>query len=125
MTTTNKNWKNPEQHEAYKLRQRLYAAKQRAVPGFARAQKLWYKYGLTLETFEQLFASQGYKCALCGKGLSLDDPKNKAVYPFVDHNHETGKVRGILCCSCNFAVGQIGDTVLAFEHAISYLRGAL
>lgn len=117
---------SPQALENRRAYGREYHRKKRASDSsYCRRTKLWYKYGLTLEAFEHLFASQGYKCKLCGKGLSMVDPKDKAVYPFVDHCHETGKVRGILCCSCNFAVGQIGDTVNAFEHAISYLKGEL
>ena len=66
-----------------------------------RKSHLKRKYGLTLEGFEQLLASQGGGCAICGK----PDVDN------VDHDHATGQVRGILCWNCNIAIGQLEDDV--------------
>ena len=64
-----------------------------------RKSHLKRKYGLTLEAFDELLASQGGGCAICGK----PDADN------VDHDHATGRVRGILCWNCNIAIGQFED----------------
>ena len=64
-----------------------------------RKSHLKRKYGLTLEAFDELLAAQGGGCAICGK----PDADN------VDHDHETGRVRGILCFNCNIAIGQFDD----------------
>ena len=64
-----------------------------------RKSRLKRKYGLTLEDFDEMLASQGGGCAICGK----PDPDN------VDHDHVTGRVRGILCWNCNIAIGQLED----------------
>ena len=64
-----------------------------------RKSHLKRKYGLTLEEFDELLASQGGGCAICGK----PDADN------VDHDHATGRVRGILCWNCNIAIGQLED----------------
>jgi len=58
-------------------------------------------------------------CTLCGRPFST--PLRKCV----DHDHKTGKVRGILCGSCNRALGLFGDSVERLQKAIDYLRGAL
>ena len=58
-----------------------------------RKSHLKRKYGLTLEAYQELLDSQGGGCPICGK----PDPDN------VDHDHETGRVRGILCWDCNIA----------------------
>lgn len=56
------------------------------------------KYNITLIQYEQMFEAQGGVCAICGK-----PPGKHALH--VDHNHVTGKVRGLLCFSCNGALG--------------------
>jgi hypothetical protein len=76
-----------------------------------RKSHLKRKYGLTLEGFEELLASQGGGCAICGK----PDVDN------VDHDHRTGQVRGILCWNCNVAIGQFEDDVDRVMAAAAYL----
>lgn len=58
------------------------------------------RYGLTPDDFDALFASQGGRCAIC-----LEVPAR----PCVDHNHETGQVRGILCHFCNIRLPAVED----------------
>jgi hypothetical protein len=58
------------------------------------------KYSLTREAYADLLASQRGLCAMCGK------PYGK-LGPRIDHDHETGRVRGLLCDVCNRAVGFI------------------
>ncbi len=55
------------------------------------------KYGLDVDTVQALYAAQGGCCAVCGKDMPAW-PSNRT---HIDHDHETGKVRGILCTSCN------------------------
>lgn len=64
------------------------------------------KYGITSEQYDLLLESQDGKCAICGKP---NIKKGKVVRMGIDHNHKTGKVRGLLCYKCNQALGQIGD----------------
>lgn len=58
-------------------------------------------YGISLDDYEKMLEEQGGVCAVCRKGES--DPRRK--YLSVDHDHETLKVRGLLCCTCNFVLG--------------------
>src|SRR3990167_3461436 len=74
-------------------------------------------YGLTQEDYNIFFDFQKGKCAICGKHQS---EINKAL--FVDHNHETGKERGLLCYTCNAALGMFYDSPDNLESAINYLK---
>ncbi|MBU2051427.1 MAG: endonuclease VII domain-containing protein [Gammaproteobacteria bacterium] len=56
--------------------------------------------GITLEEYNQMFAKQNGCCAICGKHQS--ELKNRLA---IDHNHETGEIRGLLCTSCNITLG--------------------
>ena len=72
------------------------------------------KYNLGLEEYDQMLESQNGQCAICGKR------QHKKL--FVDHNHKTGKVRGLLCNNCNFGIGQFQDDFNLLLSAIEYLR---
>lgn len=72
-------------------------------------------YGISLETYLKIRKQQNYHCALCP-----NDNQGKALS--VDHDHKTGKVRGLLCRNCNLGLGYFRDeTTLLFE-AIKYLK---
>jgi hypothetical protein len=76
-------------------------------------------YGLTIDDYESLLKKQNYKCAICGS----DNTKSKISNRFyVDHDHETGKIRGLLCSNCNFALGHFNDNIDILLKAISYLE---
>lgn len=69
------------------------------------------KYGLTVDELVFLKEMQDYRCALCKKKKKLS----------VDHNHTTGRVRGLLCYSCNTLLGQANDNQDKLRAAIAYL----
>ena len=71
-------------------------------------------YGVTREFIEDLLLRQGINCAICRKGL--DD-----VNWDIDHDHETGKVRGLLCHACNIWLGKNEGQLIA---AWRYLKGS-
>lgn len=66
-----------------------------------RADDLKRNYGMTVEDWEQLFASQGCKCACCGG--------TETTHWATDHDQSTQHVRGILCNRCNLMLGWCGD----------------
>lgn len=83
-----------------------------------RAYMLQRNYRITVEEHEALFESQGRKCAIC----RTDEPGgNKGWH--TDHNHNTDKVRGILCHKCNLMIGLANDNVGTLLVAILYLQG--
>lgn len=77
------------------------------------------KYGITLEQYHQMVSDQKGGCAICPN--LLEDPKIGGG-PCIDHSHSTGKVRGILCGSCNKGLGLFKDNPELLEKAARYLR---
>lgn len=85
-----------------------------------RAKILLAKYGLTEEQYDQRFAKQGHCCAICkSKDSKTKTDRNTFC---VDHCHETGIVRGLLCSDCNAGLGKLGDTYEAIERVLEYLK---
>ena len=74
------------------------------------------KFGLSIECIEELKRIQGNACAICGRILDTV----KAVH--IDHNHNTGQYRGILCSKCNNGLGFFNDDIQLFTKAITYLQ---
>ena len=72
-------------------------------------------YGLTLEEYEHMLRAQGRKCAIC-RARPRDD-----ISLHVDHDHETGEIRGLTCFKCNNAIGDLGDVPARIEREIEYL----
>lgn len=83
-------------------------------PEHIRDKKLRKLYGITLEDQERMRREQGHKCAICLKSID----KKFAV----DHCHTTGKVRAILCPTCNFGIGYLYDNPETMESAAAYIR---
>lgn len=75
------------------------------------------RYGMSLAEYDELLLKQEGVCAICkqvdscGRRLS------------VDHDHVTGKIRGLLCVKCNVAMGNMDDSIDKLESMIKYLRG--
>jgi len=76
------------------------------------------KYGLTENDYENMLSRQGYLCAIC-----LREEPNMHQYQrlAVDHDHKTGKVRGLLCSQCNTAIGKLQHSPRILKRAIMYL----
>lgn len=68
-----------------------------------RKKHLRYKFGLTIKDYDKLYNEQSGCCAVCEKHQS---ELKRALA--VDHNHETGQIRGLLCSGCNPAIGALG-----------------
>lgn len=73
-------------------------------------------YGMTPETFDVLLQVQEGRCAVCRL------PFCRGCEPNVDHDHSTGRVRGLLCRSCNHGLGNFRDNLEALAAAMTYLR---
>ena len=75
-------------------------------------------YGLSMSDYEELLKAQGGGCAICG---TTKPNGNRDVF-FVDHDHDTGVVRGLLCAKCNSALGFMQDDIGILGRAIAYLK---
>ena len=90
----------PEARARLKVRQRRYQLKRR--------------YGLTPEALEALLATQAHACAICRRPID-------GGHVHVDHDHDTGRVRGLLCQGCNTGIGNLQESVGALLSAAAYL----
>ncbi len=68
-------------------------------------------YNISLDEVEKMAEEQDFRCAICGEHTKL----------YVDHDHETGRVRGLLCHKCNTAIGLMNDDEGILQNAITYL----
>lgn len=93
---------NPDQQRAARRRQRLK------------------RYGLTPEDYDALAEAQGNACAICLEPGDLDAASQHRLG--VDHDHVTGRVRGLLCRPCNRAVGILADDPVRADRLAAYLR---
>lgn len=95
--------------------ERIALTKAGILPGIRseRERQLRARYGMTLEDYEALLEAQNGACAICEQEWHS--------HLYVDHSHETGEVRGLLCAKCNTLVGQLetADDIMA---ALVYIQ---
>lgn len=93
-----------------------------ANPGKTEAskRKSWLKktYGVDLEWYEGMLMEQGGCCAICG---TQEVYKNHSYF-CIDHNHDTGTVRGLLCSDCNVGIARLGENPETIRKAAQYLE---
>ena len=104
---------NPERVNESQRRNRARPERKRAL----RDQYYRRTFGISADDFDALLAQQGGGCAICGKRPERDASLH------LDHCHDTGAIRGILCLSCNQGLGLFGDDVALLDAASRYLRG--
>ena len=76
------------------------------------------------DLYDFLADGQKHKCAICNKSPTYGRHK----YPrklAIDHDHKTGKIRGLLCRSCNLGLGYFKDDIELLKNSILYLKGFL
>ena len=85
--------------------------------------RILYKYKLPLEKYKQMLKEQNNLCAICGMPETRKLPKSDKVRSLtIDHNHETGEVRGLLCHHCNVGIGHFKDDIERLQKGIDYLK---
>jgi hypothetical protein len=110
-----KRWQqdNAERLNAYRREHNARPERKRAMrDGYYRR-----TFGITADDFDAMLAAQGGCCAICGQR-----PEREASL-HVDHDHLTGRIRGIVCLNCNQGLGKFGDDPAVLERAAAYLRG--
>ena len=88
--------------------------------GEGKKQRQYYirhKYGLEWDRYIEMVDEQSNRCAICGR--HREEFKKELV---VDHDHETGKVRGLLCYACNNGIGNLQDDPDVVRRAVEYLE---
>ena len=108
-----RRWKreNPERARA-KQREYLDSGQKQI---WDRQSHLKRKYGITIADYDRMFEEQGGVCAICGQPR----PEERTLH--VDHDHETGVIRGLLCFRCNNALGDFREEYELFQRAADYL----
>ena len=123
---------NAEAYEAYLQEQRnkwsrRYEKNKDQMLDGAKKKHYRLQYGITLEQLGALHKAQGVQCACCE--VELPDPtktktRNGRGQWHLDHCHDTGEIRGLLCHRCNMGLGLFKDDCLRLQRAIRYLNGA-
>lgn len=101
----------PEIIERMKINARAYHQRPEV-----KERRLQRTYGLTTEAFESMLIGQGSACAICNS--SDWGPKG----PVIDHDHESGVIRGIICHRCNIGIGMFDDNPKLLQNATMYLE---
>ena len=76
------------------------------------------KLGVCNTKYDEMLVKQKGVCAICNSTLNSSRYTKLAV----DHDHRTGKVRGLLCTNCNTAIGLMKDSTIRLQNAIEYLK---
>ena len=82
-------------------------------PEHRRIRFIKWRYGLSVEEYDEMFRRQDGKCAACGE--------RSTKYLCVDHDHKTGKIRRLLCCRCNLVLGLVEDEPEILARLQKYL----
>ena len=96
----NKKYKNPYKRREYKLKK---------------------EYGIDIIKYKQLLLKQNEVCAICLRPEKTKHQSGKIKTLSIDHNHKTGKIRGLLCHTCNVGIGLLNDDPEILDNAKNYL----
>jgi len=78
-----------------------------------------YRWGLTVAELQAMIQGQDYRCGIC-----RDPFHPQSRRPEIDHCHDTGRIRGLLCRDCNLGLGYFKDNIQSLDAAMSYVTGA-
>jgi hypothetical protein len=80
------------------------------------------RFGINLEQYNQLLEAQNGVCAICEQEETRTQRNGNISALAVDHDHKTGKVRGLLCSGCNVSLGRFKDNQTLLQNALNYLQ---
>lgn len=109
--------RSPEAREQTLKRKLEYWKTHRETPEQNRTRQLRCRYGITAEEYDRMLELQNNGCAICGKETAYNNGTKRL---HVDHCHETGDIRGLLCSQCNTTLGHLEK--LSIEKVLSYLN---
>lgn len=113
----NKNYYRNHQEKINKYNREWQKKNRSKLHASCRRHRLKKNFGLTIDQYSQLLEKQNRKCAVC-KVFN----NSQRHFP-VDHDHVTGKVRGLLCPNCNMAIGMFKENKEIIKAALDYLSG--
>lgn len=90
----------------------------KARPTLTDSYQFKSRYGLTLDQFDSMLISQHFQCKICKLNMSYAKKRRFCI----DHDHKTGKIRGLLCDPCNSSIGQMKYNVDRLNSAIEYIK---
>lgn len=108
-------------HECYECFKAGMRARYHQDPGKHRDRMRRHNYGLPLGEYDRMHTQQDGKCAICGERETSLHSSGKPRDLFVDHHHETGLIRSLLCMRCNSGIGLFRENSLLLTKAIEYL----
>lgn len=83
-----------------------------------------YRQRVPDEEYQEMLLAQNHQCAICGKAENKEHyffRKSKRFF-FIDHDHATRRIRGLLCVKCNAGLGFFGDNVEGLRRVLAYLE---
>lgn len=108
---------DPEHRKNWAKKARDYRATERGKK-LNRNRGLRFNYGITVEDYDRMSAEQDHACAICGAEAWME----QYGVLHVDHDHETGAIRGLLCSKCNTGLGLFSDASNRLRAAAKYLE---
>jgi sulfur transfer complex TusBCD TusB component (DsrH family) len=92
-------------------------------PKCNRNRAIKHKFNITQQQYDEILLAQNGVCALCGKPETKISHKSHKVLPLaIDHDHKTGKIRGLLCDDCNVMLGRAKDEAEVLRKAANYIE---
>ena len=110
----NRLWRERNPERALEQQRRYRATEKGKRARYAKHLKT--KYGITHEEYDEILARQNGVCAICHRRFG------EGVPGCVDHNHETGEIRGLLCRTCNTGIGGLRENFALLNNAVAYLK---
>lgn len=116
-----KQWRLDNPERAKEIKAKSVAKALEKDPHLVRRRNLKADFNLELEQYDRMNAEQGGVCLIC-KQPETTMQRGKVIPLSVDHCHNSGKIRGLLCRSCNTGLGAFNDDIDRINKAIKYLE---
>lgn len=123
------NFKNKSDNKSYrcklcddKARKKWSSTNPQKAYESMRGRNLKARFGISLDDYKKMLEKQEGKCAICGVTENNTIGERKDWSFAVDHDHETGKIRGLLCNNCNRGLGLLKDNIELLRKAASYVE---
>jgi hypothetical protein len=100
----------------------LETSRNYSLSGRRRNKRLLHQYGLDEKQYAEMLRTQDGKCAACGRLNSGKRHGERYAPMYIDHDHKTGRVRGLLCAQCNTALGLLEDSEKRISQLAVYLH---